>query len=84
MVDTQSLPEKSQRREEKLFFWGLGTLRRRGRGGFGEFNAPDIFLGLQDGADLVGFGRADVADPHDAEAGFAPAAADFDGLAGRG
>src|SRR5882762_9049165 len=32
---------------------------------------------------MIGFGGANLADPDDTEAGFAPAAADFDGLAGR-
>ncbi len=72
-------------REKKLFFFGLGALRRRNGGGFREFYAPDVFFGLETvEADLVGFGGADMADPDDAEAGFAPAAADFDGLAGGG
>src|SRR5712692_10657709 len=83
MLDTQSVTEKSVVREEKLFHRGLGSLRRRGGGGgFGEFDAPDIFFGLQYNADLVGFGGADLADPDDAETGFAPEASDFDGLAG--
>src|SRR5260370_8330267 len=70
--------------EEKLFFRGLGILRRRGRGGFGEFDAPDVFFGFEAvDADVIGFGGANMADPDDTEAGFAPEAADFDGLAGR-
>src|SRR5258707_13705248 len=70
---------------KKLFFLGLGALRRRNVGGFREFYAPDVFFGLETvDADLVGFGGADMADPNDAEAGFAPAAADFDGLGGGG
>ena len=83
MLDTQSVTEKSVVREEKLFFRGLGSLRSLD-GGFGEFDAPDIFFGLQGDADLVGFGGADLADPDDAEASFAPEASDFDGLAGSG
>src|SRR6266851_3390917 len=68
-------------REKKLFFFGLGALRRRNGGGFREFYAPDVFFGLETvEADLVGFGGADMADPDDAEAGFAPAAADIDGV----
>src|SRR5260370_35052677 len=71
--------------EKKLFFLGLGALRRRNGGGFWEIYAPDVFFGLETvDADLVGFGGADMADPDDAEAGFAPAAAGFDGLAGGG
>src|SRR5947208_14121272 len=77
MADTESVPEKSQMWEEKLFFW------RRDQAGFGEFDAPDVFIGLEaEDADLIGLGGADVADPDDAEAGFAPAAAHFDALAG--
>src|SRR5260370_2469135 len=71
--------------EKKLFFLGFGALRRPNVGGFREFYAPDVFFGLETvDADLVGFGGADMADPNDAEAGFAPAAADFDGLGGGG
>src|SRR5216683_1675633 len=85
MVDAQSVPEKSLVREEKLFFRRLRTLRRRGCAGFGEFDAPDVFFGLEAvDADLTGFGGADMADPDDTETGFAPTATDFDGLAGSG
>src|SRR6266849_10040017 len=85
MVDAQSVPEKRLKREEKLFFRGLGVLQRHGCAGFGEFDAPDVFFGLEPvDADLAGFGGADMTDPDDTETGFAPAAADFDGLAGRG
>src|SRR6202521_6459131 len=85
MADTQSVPKKSPLREEKLFFGGLGAFRRRGRGGFGEFDPPDVFFRLEaENADLIGFGAAALADPDDTETGFAPAAADFDGLAGAG
>src|SRR5258708_20315331 len=70
--------------EEKLFFRGLGALRRRGRGSFREFDAPDVFFGFEAvDTDLIGFVGANMADPDDTEAGFAPEAADFDGLAGR-
>jgi hypothetical protein len=63
----------------KLFLSGLG-----GRG-FGKGDVPDIFVGLQgEEANLIGFVGADLADPHDAKTGFAPEAADFDGLTGRG
>jgi len=56
-------------------------LRRRRRSGFGEFDAPDVFIGFKaQYADMIGFGGANLADPDDTEAGFAPAAADFDGL----
>ncbi len=69
-------------REKKLLFRGLGALRRRDCGGLGEFDAPDVFFRLEaENADLIGFGGADLADPDDTETGFAPAAADFDGLA---
>src|SRR5882762_4332938 len=71
-------PEKG-----KLFFRRHGVLGSRSRGGFGEFDAPDIFFRFQDHSGLIGFGCADVADPDDAETRFAPQAADFDGLAGR-
>ncbi len=72
-------------REKKLLFRGLGALRRRDYGGFGEFDAPDVFFRLEaENADLIGFGGADLADPDDTETGFAPAAADFDGLARAG
>src|SRR5260370_41577443 len=71
--------------EKKLFFLGFGAVRRGNVGGFREFYAPDVFFGLETvDADLVGFGGADMADPNGAEAGFAPAAPDFDGLAGGG
>jgi len=69
-------------REEKLFFWRLGSLRLPG--GLRGFDAPDIFFGLQHDTDLVGFSGANLADPHDAETGFAPEAAHFDGLSGTG
>src|SRR6266478_2868734 len=83
MVDTESVPKKSPMREEKFLFRGLGALR--GCGGFGEFDAPDVFFRLEaENADLIGFGGADLADPDDTETGFAPAAADFDGLARAG
>src|SRR6266849_10206708 len=85
MVDAQSVPEKSLMREEKLLFRGLGVLRSQGRAGFGEFDTPDVFFGLEAvDADLTGFISANMADPDDPETGFAPTAADFDGLAGRG
>src|SRR5260370_40122920 len=81
MVAKQSVPKKSPMREEKLFFRGLGALRRRGRGGFGKFDAPDVFFRLEaENADLIGFGGADLADPDDTETGFPPAAAGFHGL----
>jgi hypothetical protein len=71
-------------REKKLLLRGLGAFWRRGRGGFGEFDAPDVFFGLKaKDADVIGFGGAYVADPNDTEAGFAPAAADLNGLTGR-
>src|SRR5258708_9219856 len=85
MADTQSVPKKSLMSGEKLVFRGLGALRRRGSSGFGEFDAPDVFFGLEaQDADLIGFGGADLADPDDTETGFAPESAGFDGLAGRG
>jgi len=83
MLDTQSVTEKSPAREEKLRFRRLGSLRSVVVG-FREFDAPDILLGLPDDADLIGFGGADLAHPDDSETGFAPEAADFDGLAGSG
>src|SRR2546429_9517255 len=47
--------------------------------------ALPIFFRLEaENADLVGLGGADLADPDDTETGFAPTAADFDGLAGAG
>lgn len=46
---------------------------------------PNVFAGLQgEEADLIGFARADLADPYDAEGGSAPAATDLNGLAGGG
>ncbi len=84
MVDTQSVPKKSLMLEEKLFFGVLGSLRRRGRDCFREFDAPDVFFGFEAvDADVIGFGGANMADPDDTEASFAPEAAYFDGLAGR-
>jgi hypothetical protein len=63
----------------ELFLLGLG-----GRG-FGERDVPDIFVGLQgEDANLIGFVGADLADPDNAKTSFAPQAADFDGLTGRG
>src|SRR5258707_12094217 len=67
---------------DSLFLGRLGALRSPDPGGSGKFDAPDIFLGLQDDADLIGFGGADLANPNDAETGFTPEAADFYGLAG--
>src|ERR1700675_4028225 len=61
------------------FFGGFGW----GRGG--DFDAPGEFTVVERAdADLVGFGGANVANPGDAEAGFAvPAALYFDDFAGR-
>ena len=62
--------------DEKLPFRGWD------RAGLGKFDAPDVFFGLEaEDADLIGLGGANLADPDDPEAGLAPAAADFDGLA---
>src|SRR5260370_10565408 len=64
MVDTQSVPKKSLMLEEKLFFGGLGSLRRRGRDCFREFDAPDVFFGFEaGGADVVGLRGGDLAVP---------------------
>jgi len=82
MLDTQSVAKKSLAREKKLFFWRLGSLRLLG--GFRDFDAPDIFCGLQHDTDLVGFSGANLANPDDAETGFAPQAAHLDGLARSG
>src|SRR5260370_41086476 len=83
MVETQSVPKKSLMLEEKLFFGVLGSLRRRGRDCFREFDAPDVFFGFEAvDADVIGFGGANMADPDDTEASFAPEAAHFDRLAG--
>jgi len=78
--------EKSDEGGGKILFRGFGDFGGGGGcGGFGEFDAPDVFFRLQaENADLIGFGGADLPDPDDTETGFAPAAADFDGLAGAG
>src|SRR5882762_3263339 len=69
---------------DSLFLGSLGVLRRPGCGGSGEFDTPDIFFGLQDDADLIGFGGAELANPNDTETGLTPESADFYGLAGSG
>src|SRR5713101_6579381 len=70
--------------QDGLLFGRLGVFRRWSRSRLGERNAPDIFFGLQaEEANLIRLGGADLADPNNAKARFAPEAADFDGLAGR-
>src|SRR6266576_1759877 len=84
MVDTPSVPKKSPMREEKLLFRGLGALRRRGRGGFREFDTPDVFVRWEaENADLIGFGGADLADPDNTETGCSPTAAAVSGSSTR-
>src|SRR5712692_6454670 len=63
----------------------LGVFRKLGWLSCGEIETPDVFIGIQaKEADVIGFRSADMADPDDPEAGLAPKATDFDGLAGSG
>src|SRR5712664_3175945 len=77
MVDTQSVPKKSPDEGEEIIISGAWGLAEAGLRRFrGVRRARCLFQ--------IGFGGADLADPDDTETGFAPAAADFDGLARAG
>ena len=69
--------------QRELFLGRLVLVGRRIA--VGKLDVPDVFVAPQaEDADVIRFRRADLSDPDDLEARFAPAAADFDGIAGFG